>query len=189
MVPPRLSRVFLNEADTGTPEFKRWFKNSKVVDESGEPQVVFHATNSASDFTVFREFANIGHHFGTPQAAADRGKNRLGGKNVKTYEVYLSIQHPLNIDRDLLTWETGDIADLVWGKDSPQYDAIQTFSDHKRRSAELVKQLKKMGYDGIRYINAVEDPGSVSWIAFDATQVKSVQNKGTWDPRRGSIYE
>jgi hypothetical protein len=33
------------------PAFKRWFGDSKVVDENGEPLVVYHGT--ASDFTVF----------------------------------------------------------------------------------------------------------------------------------------
>lgn len=189
MVPPKLTRVFLQEAtDTSTPEFKNWFRNSKVVDESGNPMVVYHATNSAADFEVFRNFANLGHHFGTSQAAADRGKNRLGGK-FRIYEVYLSIQHPLFIDDDLLTWETGDIAALVWGAGTPEYDKIQTGADHKSRSASLVKELKRLGYDGIKYTNAVEDPGSVSWIAFDAGQIKSVNNRGTWDRRRGSINE
>lgn len=51
------------------PNFKQWFKNSKVVDENGDPLIVFHAT----EFN-FDEFADgdIGFHFGTSQAARDR---------------------------------------------------------------------------------------------------------------------
>lgn len=36
---------------TDTPEFKRWFGNSKVVDANGEPLVVYHGTTG--DFTIF----------------------------------------------------------------------------------------------------------------------------------------
>ena len=36
---------------TDTPEFRRWFGDSKVVDENGEPLVVYHGT--VGDFTQF----------------------------------------------------------------------------------------------------------------------------------------
>ena len=35
------------------PAFRRWFEGSKVVDEDGEPLVVFHGTRSPWDFEVF----------------------------------------------------------------------------------------------------------------------------------------
>jgi hypothetical protein len=35
-----------------TPEFKRWFKNSKIVDEAGRPRVMYHGTTE--DITAFR---------------------------------------------------------------------------------------------------------------------------------------
>ena len=38
-------------AQTSTPEFKRWFGESKVVDESGEPLMVYHGT--PEEFSVF----------------------------------------------------------------------------------------------------------------------------------------
>jgi hypothetical protein len=37
--------------NTDTPEFRNWFGESKVVDESGKPMVVYHGT--ASDITAF----------------------------------------------------------------------------------------------------------------------------------------
>lgn len=40
-------------AQTETPEFKRWFGNSKVVDDKGNPLVVYHGT-LAGDITTFR---------------------------------------------------------------------------------------------------------------------------------------
>jgi hypothetical protein len=40
-----------NIAQTQTPEFKRWFGNSKVVNEDGSPKVLYHAT--AKDFKKF----------------------------------------------------------------------------------------------------------------------------------------
>ena len=42
-------------ADTRTPEFRKWFGDSKVVDEDGEPLTVYHGTTS--DITEFRKRA------------------------------------------------------------------------------------------------------------------------------------
>ena len=39
------------QRQVATPEFKRWFGDSKVVDRDGEPLVVYHGTED--DFTVF----------------------------------------------------------------------------------------------------------------------------------------
>ena len=37
------------ESDTNTQEFKDWFEDSKVVDEQGNPLVVYHGTNAEFD--------------------------------------------------------------------------------------------------------------------------------------------
>ncbi len=42
-----------NVEQTETPEFKRWFGNSKVVDDKGNPLVVYHGT-LAGNITTFR---------------------------------------------------------------------------------------------------------------------------------------
>ena len=39
-------KSILSENITDTPEFKRWFGNSKVIDKHGNPMVVFHGTKS-----------------------------------------------------------------------------------------------------------------------------------------------
>jgi hypothetical protein len=40
------------EAKTNTPQFKKWFGDSKVVDENGQPKVVYHGTDK-NDFDIF----------------------------------------------------------------------------------------------------------------------------------------
>ena len=44
-------KSILMENVTDTPEFKRWFGNSKVVDKHGNPLVVYHGTKS--DISTF----------------------------------------------------------------------------------------------------------------------------------------
>lgn len=47
---PSLDRtLFQAIAQTETPEFKRWFGDSKVVDANGKPLVVYHGTTSSFD--------------------------------------------------------------------------------------------------------------------------------------------
>ena len=63
--------------DTASPEFKRWFGDSKVVDAAGRPLVVYHWTDN--DFTVFdMSMSGEGAHFGTKKAATDRSRGMDG---------------------------------------------------------------------------------------------------------------
>ncbi|WP_219096147.1 LPD23 domain-containing protein [Pseudomonas sp. UMAB-40] len=57
---------------TALPTFNRWFGESKVLDESGAPLVVYHGTHNP--FTVFsnRDGAHLGFHFGNKEAANTR---------------------------------------------------------------------------------------------------------------------
>ncbi len=58
---------------------------SKVIDENGEPLVVYHGTNE--NFAVFKKSSDGGFHFGTKEQALDRVPNG----NV--LEVFLNVKH------------------------------------------------------------------------------------------------
>jgi hypothetical protein len=119
-------------------------------------------------------------HFGTADAAQARAAE-VGA--TTTYPVILSIKNPLRV-RDIGTTESGmwDAERLVnaipdkqvdwnlWsgGKsgliaDAKMDDDLEVISDF----------LKRNGYDGIVYKNAVEDIGSDSYIAFRREQIQS----------------
>jgi hypothetical protein len=57
------------------PNFKRWFGDSKVVDDDGNPKIVYHGTTKS--FDVF-EKGDIGFHFGTSASANERLHTRTG---------------------------------------------------------------------------------------------------------------
>jgi hypothetical protein len=197
-----MRQLFLEKADTSVPEFKEWFRNSKVVDDSGEPAVVYHATTARENFSVFRQYKDVGHHFGTTKAAQDRldwlAKDVDADKqgSARYYPVYLSIQNPLELP-DLDTWEPRRIMDILQDRDlitldNPQDAADMTAILTRRKedgTPALRKMLKRLRFDGIVYHNASEDKGSKSWVAFEPWQIKSVFNRGTWDRRRGDINE
>jgi hypothetical protein len=94
---------------TETPAFKRWFGDSKVVDENGKPRVCFHG--SGTHFEEFKTgdnpdpYANLdemlGSHFAEDPTLSDsflKERGEWGEDRYKTgavlYPVYLSIQKP-----------------------------------------------------------------------------------------------
>lgn len=113
---------------TETLQFKEWFGKSKVVDEEGKPLVVYHG--STADFTEFSyKFANRngqadgrGFYFTDNRSFAEGYQNKDG----KLFEVYLSIQKPLNPDK--LTITKAELRKIL--------DAIDPSGDYMTNYAE-----------------------------------------------------
>ena len=172
-------------ARTNTPEFKRWFGDSKVVDENGEPLVVYHGTDA--DFSEFKradgsrsesQTGRLGFWFATDSALANRWAGERGGANVMP--VFLAIQNPMDVpaSRVARAIESGD----------------------KRAEATLVQSLRQEaergGHDGLRIVGRGPGDGSAwarewesdSYIAFRPEQIKSaIGNRGTFDPENPDI--
>ncbi len=77
--------------------FKKWFKNSKVVDAKGKPLVVYHGTGE--DFHTFDRERSIGgqYWFTSNKKGIEDGEVGAQGKGV-IMEVYLSLQNPAGWD-------------------------------------------------------------------------------------------
>lgn len=98
--------VRYSRAVTQTPEFKRWFGDSKVVDDNGEPRVVYHGTNKS--FDTFK-ISTPDNWSGRPSMwfAEDHDMANLfvGGrrnqsssvKGAQVYPAYLSLKNPLDL--------------------------------------------------------------------------------------------
>lgn len=151
-----------------TPEFKQFFKDSKVVDKNGNPLVVYHGTNQdVNEFTtqpsaLRRKFyaGEIGSWFGDdPEIANNFAKGiRSPREGGVVYPVFLNIKNP------------------------KVYSSYETFlSDAKgRRSAPAMrKELMKQGFDGIHIKDSDTDLGGRrdDWVAFNPNQVKSAFNQ------------
>jgi uncharacterized protein len=72
--------------DRATANFLRWFGDSKVVDEKGEPLVVYHGTHA--DISAFKKTkgAHLGFHFGDVEAANTRLEHTADSR-IDTAEV------------------------------------------------------------------------------------------------------
>lgn len=153
---------------TRTDAFKEWFKGSKVVDANGRPMVVYHGTGN--EFTVFQKGENrmadraaAGFWFSTKEEDA----SRYGGKVMP---VYLQISKPKKITQRQLDFE-----------------AVS------RPMKDVVESWKREGFDGLR-IAAIEENRAMDqkaqpeqWVAFNPNQIKSVNNRGTFDPNNPDI--
>ena len=129
----------------------------------------------------------MGYHFGTPEQANFRTEQydfNSPQPNVGKY--YLSLKNPLEVSHmasfapDHLAEHMIDINLLT----PDHYDLLSTKHDYNDRKigSELVKILKKNGYDGLKYQNEREGEG-YSFVPFDSTQIKSVTgNNGQFDP-------
>lgn len=178
---------------TSTAAFKKWFGDSKVVDEKGKPMVVYHGTRTDTDFSEFitpahfgtKDQANsivAGIRFGAPPAAQ--------GDSERLMPVYLSIQDPVffydtGVQHDAFgyleaVYEKGYLTHSEW--ESIQYDEeTGDRSDEAEVMAKLIENLESRGYDGFAYDNQHEGEGA-SWVPFRPEQIKSATgNTGQFD--------
>ncbi|GMO61865.1 MAG: hypothetical protein Ta2D_08040 [Rickettsiales bacterium] len=76
---------------TNTPQFKKWFGDSKVVDKKGKPLVVYHGSGGENDIKIFdsnktSEFNAKGIYFTDNENVATQYSDIKGGSN---YDVFL----------------------------------------------------------------------------------------------------
>lgn len=124
------NEYFLDVPDTFAA-FQRWFADSKVVDAEGKPLVVYHG--SPNDFSVFSyEFNNRngqaegrGFYFTDNRSYAE-GYQSDGGK---LFEVYLSLQNPLNPKE--LTITKPELRKIINAID-PDGDGILNYAEDSR---------------------------------------------------------
>ena len=192
---------------TDTPAFKAWFKDSKVVDENGEPLVVYHGTNE--QFNTFEKKNGLRWVMGVPievktggfffsdskelaeEFAASRVRNRGGREQVMP--VYLSIQKPA--DLSVKTAESEELFAKIggyWPAVTMGYETLdkwwQLVDDV---DFDIKEKLSGLGYDGIIFAEELNDDGTArrkSYFVPSSTQIKSAENNnGNYDAANPDI--
>ena len=184
-------------ATVRTTNFKNWFGDwendpenaSKVVDENGEPMVVWHGRSA--EFNTFEKKEGVRFIMGledkvkaegfffspdkdlAEEFASNSSRHRGGKANV--VPCFLNIRRPMDLtgedyDRiyeDVTGWEymVGmDTQDNLWG-----------IMDEEG----MADKIKEKGYDGAIFVEEVDDsyePTKISYCALDANQIKSAEN-------------
>jgi len=180
---------------TETPQFKRWFGDSKVVDENGEPKIMYHGSNrsdggglSLGDIEVFdrlytkkalgrkRSIDQVGSWFSDKPGQDGAGAY---GSDV-LYPVFLSVKNP---------WRPRNGANsmirLAARRSGIDPDQITAPIDPE----PLRDWLKIRGYDGIIFERGeVDGLDSEVVVALEPEQIKSATgNIGTFDPANPDI--
>jgi Large polyvalent protein associated domain 38/ADP-Ribosyltransferase in polyvalent proteins len=184
-----------------TKAFKQWFGDSKVVDENGEPLVVYHGTivrgtksgEQMGDIKAFdRMFSakfrapsidTVGSWFSTNPGEGGAQMYSGATEGSVIYPVYLSIKNPQVTTFQLL---------------QRRARLLQNGKDDGRRLGQAEvdayrKWLKEMGKDGIKIEgsgndNSTEFDNQVAWIVLEPTQIKSATgNNGDFDPTNPDI--
>ncbi len=163
-------------------DFNRWFEGSKVVGANGEPLVVFHGTAHLFSPNSF----NCLSHFGSAKAANTFSPLFMHKyKQFLNLPVFLKLCNPLII-KDMIihpyyrykkflrvNGEKG-VFDLLKLEEVMGSELYNDDLDYEPSNwqASIAKAFIKLGYDGLMYKNDHEDSGSVSYIIFDASQVR-----------------
>lgn len=175
---PRIVKLMNERADPNSPQFRAWFGGSKVVDEHGRPLLCYHGTQSDH-----AEFLPLSHFGSLDVANYFAGNERLfpiSGSNVRP--VYLRIINPLELpdgelssDEQIGFWldemvERGNIS-------SDEAESVRAArwsgggDDFWKITERFIEVMRMHGYDGITYLNTMEDEGSRSWVIFSPDQV------------------
>lgn len=171
-----------------TPEFKAWFGDwenspataSKVVDENGEPLVVYHATSVKEKFYVFKTVSDkqngpieVGAHFGSLTQANRIVERRIHAQlPYNIYECFLSIKNPLRVD-DITRWYPESIKKYIF-KNKTISSQLSTITTHQ----EMLEELNKKNIDGFIYSNIHEGEG-LSYSVFNPSQIKLADGTNT----------
>lgn len=169
-------------AQVRTKEFKDWFgdwqndpKNaSKVVDENGEPLVVYY--NTPFKFSVFdmdhesRILPGMSKPFG--HVGTQETANTIKGNQLA---LFLNARNPLYTDDFVHETASYMLSELYKQGiiSRERYSSLRGISN-----SELRKLMLSLGYDGTKYENKAEG-GGISYSFISPNQIKSAGGENT----------
>lgn len=181
-------QLTLFQSEPGSPAFDRWFGDSKVVDADGKPLVVYHGSPDARFLKEEdAQFKGLNERFGMPPRdddgafwfASDRSTAASYADDTRAWDYqnaepgvqpfYVKLENPLVIDAAGKEWREAQA---------------------RGKTSDVIEQARAEGRDGviIRDVrdnynnNTAKTRATDTFVAFDPTQIKSVNNRGTFDP-------
>src|SRR5574344_251293 len=152
MKAPNGNKTNLNEQQwlqVRTKAFKEWFGDwendpanaSKVVDENGEPLVVYHGSPKKNIF-IFNT-NKVGSYFSNNKDFADAYQGIFSGK---TYYVFINLKNPLIIDGNNTSWTNLDIDKVAQSVNLPisELKNIVKYQDNTPIFKDLLYTLKEI---------------------------------------------
>ena len=165
----------INIADN--PNFWKWFGNSKIVDEQGNPLVVYHGSTRGGISQSGTRNSFFSSDYTVAKTYSEDDYESAKGENPIIQSMFLKIENPLIVDAQGNAWM--DIE----------------YNGHSITTNDLPAIGRRQGHDGVIVFN-VEDnvadeqlPSSTIYITLGKkAQIKSATgNNGDFDPNDPDI--
>jgi len=183
---------------TDTPQFKKWFGGSKVVNEDGSPRVMYHGTQAdISEFKGKLIFTSPNPMVANKFAADDMAwtEEKIGtpfnpnpiGANV--LPLYVKADNPFDYQNIEHVDKLFEKIKSMFAKES-RADAKNLMLEGNFKLTEdsrVIDAIKSLGHDGLY----VQEFGAKNLAVFNPNQIKSaVGNAGEFNPEDARIqYE
>lgn len=174
-------------------EFKRWFKNSKVVDAAHRPLRCYHGTyNDVAWFDPGhhgkQDFGYLGVGFyltARTNISNSYATSRNEGGNVMP--LYVSMQNPYIITAHNFQDPNHGYLRVMAISQELQSRGLSMTEANRKAAVKYRSELEHQGYDGI--IDNT-DGAMTQIVAFFSQQMKSaIGNRGTFDPDSRNVIE
>lgn len=205
-----------NRHQTLSPEFKRWFGRSVLVDPAGNPIKLYHGTRSSFSVFSLSEIGKYGPGIYLTASRGNAGGYATGGRTAElsggpsVMPLYVRLVNPLI----LAETDEGLQVSTISGVLTPEHEALQerlsttssAVSYMSGMGNEFAKDVRSLGHDGIivDFSGILSDPATAAEIetagitkeelamgeviVYDPHQIKSaLGNPGTYDPDDPSI--
>lgn len=192
--------------------FYKWFGDSKMVDEQGRPLVVYHGSKSVFDTfdntvnqTKERQMgANLGYFFTDSEYVANKFRTKEQQLEEAGYYIENTVREPITEEKyDAQGRYLGSVhytkATLPPYKNFGLYKVYlkaENIVEYQGESLGVwdvresaLKSAKASGKDGMIIYKADTGGGIANeYIVFEPNQIKSTDNRGTYDSRTPNIY-
>ena len=163
------------KARTYSKSFKEWFGESKVVDENGEPKLMFRTDDKGKNI--------MGRGDGGPFFATDNilvAASYAFEDSSSLYKGFINLKNPYIINEE-------------------SHGFYLMYNGKQTSIPEITETLIKEGYDGVLYKRVWDvgdyidyDPETDYWASnvavFNPNQMKSIDNQGTFSTQDNNIY-
>lgn len=155
------------KARTYSESFRNWFDGSKVVDENGEPLVVYHhSSDNITDFSVYPSKRYYGSYFSLIPYK-EYGVNQTVN--------FLSIKNPYvtDVEETMEFGKTKELTDYIANKHVDSlYDGMIGLNNLLPEDVKTFSNPKEI----------------LEIVTFNPNQVKSIDNQGTFSTQDNNIY-
>lgn len=195
--------LFQTAPNVESQEFKNWFGNSTIVDDEGNPLVLYRGIS---------EKYNVDKQPNVVWLSPDKAQSdryRYGGSGSEVLYVYAKVENPFFVGDSYTQMTVSNFVNKIMSTIDTAYEEgriteqralalydelenIQRNDDGKYFSVyqiynsrqDLVDIIKELGFDAI---STTED-GNLTYGVFGQENVKAVNNQGTFNPNDANIY-